>query len=121
MDVDEAELEHPLLVLLRVGPWPAGARRPVHHIAVPLLQCCPAHAVIDTPQGEVRILHLEVATGCEVREGLGEDGPGVFEARDEEPAVDEVEALCVVPLILNVFNFELAIGWHKGGLDGREV
>lgn len=121
VDVDEAQLDHPLLALLCVGPRPPGTRCSVLDMAISLLQCCAVHAFVDAAHRKVRILHLEVAASRKVRKSLGEHSPGVFEAGDQEPAMDEVKTFCVGPLVLKVLNFKTALGQYEFRLDGGEI
>lgn len=65
-------------------------------------------------------MELDVPAGGEGAETFGEEVLRAREAGYEGPAVDEVEGLAVDPgFFVEIFDFEVAVGWDAGGEKER--
>jgi len=68
--------------------------------------------------GERDVFYFEPTAGIEIIEALFEAPRPVGYAADHHTHVDEVKFVLVLPGLLDVVDFELAIWWYESWLDG---
>jgi hypothetical protein len=64
---------------------------------------------------------VKIAPGDEVGVNMCVQGGPVADGAVQGAYVDEVEGARVCPWKCYVVDFEFAVGWREGGLDGGEV
>ena len=111
----EAGLLEVARVVLRVDPRAAKLGAALETELVPAVQRAVDGDVADKAHGEVAVLELEVTARHEGAEGGAHHHRRVLEAGQQGAAVDEVEAVAKGPLVLRVFDGEVAV-WRRAGV-----
>ena len=84
-----------------------GERRELPVVDVGVLE-----RTVDGAHGKHEVLELEVPARVELVECGLDDQQGVFEAGQKGAAVDEVESLAIVPLVIGVVYLKVAV-WRN--------